>query len=261
VDKIRVIISKEWAEVFKNRLVLFSVIFLPMILLALPLITLATTGGMDSAQLSGGDEIPIASTLCQDLEESECMQVYLLDIFTLLFMILPVSIPISIAAYSVVGEKSTHSLEPLLATPITTAELLVGKIVAAVSPAVVATWTAYLIYVIAVRFMASEVVYDRVLDPLWLLAIFVVGPLLTILSVCAAMMISSRVSDPRTAEQLSAVVILPLILVVVGQSAGLFIIDRQLVVLAAIVVVLLDVVLVFLTVKLFQRETILTRWK
>ena len=75
------------------------------------------------------------------------------------------------------------------------------------------------------------------------------------------MMISSRVSDPRTAEQLSAVVILPLILVVVGQSAGFFIIDRQLVVLAAIGVFLLDVVLVILTVKLFQRETILTRWK
>jgi ABC-2 type transport system permease protein len=261
VDKIRVIISKEWAEVFKNRLVLFSVIFLPLLLVAMPLVTLATTSGLDGGQLSGGDEIPAAAALCQGLGEGECMQVYLLDIFTLLFMILPVTIPVSIAAYSIVGEKSTHSLEPLLATPITTPELLAGKMLAAIIPAVVATWGAFFIYVIGVRFMVGSAVFARVVDPLWLVAIFIVGPLLAVVSVCAAMMISSRVSDPRAAEQISAVVILPLILIVVGQSAGLLIVDRQLVIIGAIIVFLLDIVLVFLTIKLFQRETILTSWK
>lgn len=261
MDKIRTIISKEWAEVFKNRLVLFSVLFLPLMLLALPLITIATTNNIDGGQLSSSSDFPAAAIQCQGLAEDECMQVYLLDIFALLFMILPISIPVSIAAYSVVGEKSTHSLEPLLATPITTVELLAGKMLAAVIPAVVATWTAYTIYIVSVRFMVRPEVFDRVLDPLWLVAIFIVGPLLTVLSVCAAMMISSRVSDPRTAEQLSAVVILPLILIIVGQSAGLFILNRQLVVLAAIAVFAIDIILVILTVKLFRRETILTRWK
>lgn len=261
MDKIRTIIGKEWSEVFKNRMVLFSVIFLPLLLLALPLITLATTSGLDGGGISGGDEIPAAEALCQGLEEAECMQIYLLDIFALLFMILPISIPVSIAAYSVVGEKSTHSLEPLLATPITTSELLTGKMLAAIIPAVLATWAAFLIYVVAVRLMVTSTIFARVVDPLWLVAIFIVGPLLTILSVCSAMMISSRVSDPRAAEQLSAVVILPLILIIVGQSAGLLIIDRQLVILVAIVVFLIDIVLVVLTIKLFERETILTRWK
>ena len=261
MDKIRTIISKEWAEVFKNRLVLFSVIFLPLLLLALPLITLATTGGLDEGQLSGGDEIPGAAALCQGLSSGECMQIYLLDIFALLFMILPVSIPVSIAAYSIVGEKATHSLEPLLATPITTSELLAGKMLAAIIPAVIATWSAFLIYLVAVRLMVTSVVFARVVDPLWLVAIFIVGPLLTVVSVCAAMMISSRVSDPRAAEQIAAVVILPIILLVVGQSAGLLIIDRQLVIIGAIIVFLLDIVLVILTIKIFQRETILTTWK
>ncbi|HUS94903.1 MAG TPA: ABC transporter permease subunit [Patescibacteria group bacterium] len=261
MDKIRTIISKEWAEVFKNRLVLFSVIFLPLLLVALPLVTLAITNGLDGGQINGGDEIPVAAALCEGLGEAECMEVYLLDLFALLFMILPVSIPVSIAAYSVVGEKSTHSLEPLLATPITTTELLAGKMLAAIIPAVVATWIAFLIYLIGVRFMVNSAVFSRVIDPLWLVAIFIVGPLLTVLSVCSAMMISSRVSDPRAAEQIASVVILPIILIVVGQSAGLLIIDRQLVILGAIVVFLIDILLVFLTINLFQRETILTRWK
>ena len=32
MDKIITIIGKEWAEVFKNKMVLFSVLFLPLIL-------------------------------------------------------------------------------------------------------------------------------------------------------------------------------------------------------------------------------------
>ena len=46
-----------------------------------------------------------------------------------------------------------------------------------------------------------------------------------------------------------------------GQLAGLFIINRQLVLLSALVLIVLDAILVYLAVRLFQRETILTRWK
>jgi hypothetical protein len=45
MDKIITIVRKEWAEVFKNKMVLFSVIFLPLLFAALPLIILFSTGG------------------------------------------------------------------------------------------------------------------------------------------------------------------------------------------------------------------------
>ena len=95
----------------------------------------------------------------------------------------------------------------------------------------------------------------------WLLAILIVAPLLTLLAACVAVIVSSRVSDPRVAEQLSSVVILPLILLVIGQAVGLILIDRQMMLWLALVVLLADVVLIYLAVRLFQRETILTRWK
>ena len=263
MDKIQTIIRKEWAEVFRNRLVLFSVAFLPLIFIALPILTIVTAGGIEGAAMDelGEGGIPGADALCQGMGAAECGQIFLLNIYGLMFMILPVAIPVTIAAYSIVGEKTTRSLEPLLATPITTSELLTGKALAAIIPAVVATWASYLIYVGLMRFLASATAFSYLLDPLWLIAIFIVGPLLTLLAVSVAMMISSRVSDPRVAEQLSMVVILPLILGIVGQSVGLFLFDRQLVVIAAVVVALLDAVLLFVTVQAFQRETILTRWK
>jgi hypothetical protein len=42
---------------------------------------------------------------------------------------------------------------------------------------------------------------------------------------------------------------------------GLILIDQRTILIMAVVVALLDVVLMYFTIKLFQRETILTRWK
>lgn len=263
MDKIWTVVGKEWAEVFKNRLVLFSVAFLPLLFIALPIITVIGAGGLEGAAMEefGEGSIPGADALCQGMDAAECGQLFMLNIYGLMFMILPVAIPVTIAAYSIVGEKTTRSLEPLLATPITTLELLAGKGLAAIIPAVGVTWLSYVLYVVIMRFLVSPAAFGHLLDPLWLIAIFAVGPLLTLLAVSVAIMISSRVSDPRVAEQLSMLVILPIILGIVGQSTGLLLLDRQLVLLVGGVVLLLDAMLLYLAVQAFQRETILTRWK
>ncbi len=263
MDKIRTIIDKEWAEVFKNKLVLFSVAFLPLLLTALPIIMLVTTQNLTPEEMTVSSSTPdeFFGDTCLGLNEADCTQVYMLNIFTLMFMILPVMVPVTIAAYSIVGEKTTRSLEPLLATPITTMELIVGKAAAAVLPAVAVTWISFGIYLVSARMMTNATVFARIIDPMWLLAVFLVGPLLAVLAVCAAMMVSSRVSDPRTAEQLSGAVVLPVILVMMGQSFGLFLLSQELILVTAVVLVFLDAILVYLTIKMFQRETILTRWK
>lgn len=261
MDKVKTIIGKEWSEVFKNRLVFFSVAFLPLIFIALPVVTMMATGGM-SAEEAGLDEaFPAADSLCVGLTAAECGEVYFLNLYAFMFMILPVAIPVTIAAYSIVGEKTTRSLEPLLATPITTTELLAGKALAAIIPAVAATWLSFGLFTVIMWFMVSPAAFAYLLDPLWAIAIFIVGPLLTLLAVSIAMMISSRVSDPRVAEQISMLIILPIILGVIGQSAGVILIDRQFVLVVALAVVIIDAVLVYVGVQAFQRETILTRWK
>jgi ABC-2 type transport system permease protein len=209
---------------------------------------------------NSADIMQIFGEQCRGLSEFDCGQYYTLSLFTLMFMILPIAIPVTIAAYSIVGEKTTHTLEPLLATPITTVELLTGKALAAIIPAILATWLSFAVFLLGVRLQASDAVFSRVLDPSYLLAIFVLGPLLALMAVCFAIITSSRVSDPRVAEQLSALIIVPLILLVVGQSVGLILINRQIILLLTAVVGLLDLLLIWISVRLFQRETILTSW-
>ncbi len=263
MNKIKTIVRKEWAEVFKNRMVLFTVIFLPLIMVALPLGTLAATNNWSEefTESSDPESLEFFGELCVGLSELDCTQVYTLNLFTLMLMIIPVTIPVTIAAYSIVGEKTSRSLEPLLATPITTGELVIGKVIAAVLPAIGATWLAFGIYVLGARIMVPDHIFSYVVAPMWLIAILIVSPLLTLLSVAIALMVSSRVTDPRVAEQLSALVILPLIMLILGQSVGFILIDQQVITIMAVVAAILDILLLYFSVKIFQRESILTRWK
>lgn len=263
MQKIKTIIRKEWAEVFKNKMVLFTVAFLPLILTALPLGILISMGG-DEGIAGATTEMPEQfNALCPaSLNSGECFQVFMVSQFMIMFMLLPLAIPATISSYSIVGEKTTRSLEPLLATPITTTELLIGKSLSAAIPAIVATYAAFAIFALGAWIIVpNKALFLALLDARWLLAVFVVGPLMALMAVAISVMVSSRVNDPRVAEQISMIVILPLLAVFFGQIAGLFVLNRQLVLAAAGVLLVLDAVLMRLAVRLFQRETILTRWK
>ncbi len=262
MNKIKTIIRKEWAEVFKKRMVLFTVIFFPLFMSALPLIILYAMGG--SSANSANAELPAQfQEFCKaSMTAGQCMQYYIVSEFMIMFMMIPLFIPVNIAAYSIVGEKTTRSLEPLLATPISTAELLAGKNLASVIPAILATWAGFGIFAIGSWIITGGgALASALLDPMWLLAIFLAGPLMAVLSVNFSIMVSSRVNDPRVAEQVSAVVILPIVAVFLGQISGLFILNSTLIWILCLALVFIDVLMVYFAIRLFQRETILTRWK
>jgi ABC-2 type transport system permease protein len=266
MKKIRTIILKEWAEVFKNRMVIFTVAFLPLLMTAIPLGIIYSTRGIASANGNAiNNQLPsgVTQSMCPSgLSGSDCFQVFMISEFMMLFMLVPVAIPVTIAAYSIVGEKTTRSLEPLLATPITTIELLVGKCLAAVIPAILATYAAFGIFAIGAWILvANKALLLAILDARWLIAIFLVGPLLALLAVVFSLMISSRVNDPRVAEQISMVIILPVLGGFFGQVAGLFVLNKQIISVVAFVMVALDAIMVYLATRVFQREQILTRWK
>ncbi|MGZ3951582.1 MAG: ABC transporter permease subunit [Flavisolibacter sp.] len=267
MNKIKTIVRKEWAEVFKNRMVIFTVAFLPLLMTAIPLGIIYGTRGSSSASTgaSGNSAFPAGMTqsMCPNgLNSQDCFQVFLVSEFMMLFMLVPVAIPVTIAAYSIVGEKTTRSLEPLLATPITTVELMVGKCLAAVIPAIIATYGAFGVFALGSWIIvANKTLLSALLDARWLVAIFIVGPLLAVMAVTFSLMVSSRVNDPRVAEQVSMVVILPVLAGFFGQVAGLFVLNAKIISIVALVMLGLDVLLLYLTTRVFQREQILTRWK
>lgn len=263
MNHIRTIISKEWADIRRNKLV-FSVVWgVPLLMAAIPIVMLILMSRVpvsqsDYAELGG----VLKNPLFAGMSPTEAMQSVLASNYLVLFLMMPLMVPVTIAAYSIVGEKVTRSLEPLLATPVTITELLLGKGLAAAIPGVITAWLSYGIFLIFARiFSVSDRVFSVFVDPMWLVAMFILAPLLTIMAVSVGVIVSSRTSDPRAAEQLGSLIILPLMILFIGPLAGFIMLNATTFWISAAIVALLDVGLMYLGVKLFQRETILTRWK
>jgi len=262
MERIKTLVDKEWAEAFKNRMVLGTLVFMPLIFMIVPLLQLALMRNIPASQLKQVPQAIMAVCQLQNFTPSECMQGFLVNQFLLLFLLIPLAVPVTIASYSIVGEKSTRSLEPLLATPTSTTEIIVGKALASVIPAIGATWLAFVVFLIGARFfVASDRVYALFMNPMWFVAMLLLAPLLTVLSVNVAIIISSRVSDPRAAEQIGMLVMLPILLLFFGAIFGVIPLNTMTMLLLGGMTLLVDIGLVALGVRLFQRETILTQWK
>ena len=87
----------------------------------------------------------------------------------------------SVAAHSVIGEKQARTLEPLLATPVTTFELLAAKVIGAALPGIALMAACFAVYVGAVAIFAERGVWMMLLTARSLALVFVMGPLAAVL--------------------------------------------------------------------------------
>jgi ABC-2 type transport system permease protein len=263
MNHIRTIIEKEWAEVFKNRMVILTLTLLPMLFTLLPLVMLSVMDNAMGDMSAGTADVPAGFLeACVGLNAGECMQIYLVNEFLIMFMLMPIMIPITIAAYSIVGEKTTRSLEPLLATPISTVELLAGKCLAAAIPAILVSWAAFGVFLLALPLIGvSDGVRAYIGGPTWLLGILVAAPLMAVAAVNFSLYVSSRVNDPRVAEQISSVIIVPLMAVLFAQLTGVIVININFMLITIAALILIDIGMIYLGASIFEREAILTRWK
>jgi ABC-2 type transport system permease protein len=186
----------------------------------------------------------------------------IVNFLMMFFILIPVIIPTVIASYSFVGEKLNRSLEPLLATPLTDSELLTGKTLSIFVPTMLATWVAFIPFAIIVDLVAGPGLgFTPIPDALWLLAVFVLGPLFCILSILLSVMISARVTDVRSSQQIGGLIVLPVVVFFVVAISGLVTLNVAFMLLFIGIVGLADVGVFFLATKVFAREEILVRWK
>jgi ABC-2 type transport system permease protein len=187
---------------------------------------------------------------------------YILPAFSFLFVLGAALLPVGIAAYSLIGEKVQKSLEPLLATPTTDEEILVGKSIAAFLPALATNLVGALIFTTLVDLFTYKTL-GSLYYPNWdiVIIVFLLGPLASLLSVGYNVLISSRSNDVRSAQQLGALIILPLAVVyLLSEIKVLDLTTNNLLIIAACLAAI-DLIVFFLVKATFQREEILTKWE
>lgn len=261
------VMENEWAQLVRNRVVVYTTTVPTVLLVALAVsvLILLRFVEVDSEELQKASAglltsvPPVSDSLFQGADK---MRATLLSPFLVLFQVIPLVVPITIASYSIVGEKQQRSLEPLLATPIKTWELLMAKALSSAIPGLLSTWWGFAMFILAGRLLATEPIYSHLLlSPTWLLGIVLLAPLFTFCAVALGIIISSRVKDPNSAQQLGSLLILPVIGLLVAQVSGMVEIDVTTIVSIAVGVTLVDLVLITIAVRLFGREEILTGWQ
>ncbi|MDO8484285.1 MAG: ABC transporter permease [Candidatus Limnocylindrales bacterium] len=257
---LRTILRREWAETARNRLLMATILVPPMILTVAP-IALSGAVGERALPAEFTSQILAQRPEWAAFTPKELAGAFTVQQFLAFFLLMPAYIPLSIATFSIIGEKQARTLEPVLAAPVRTVELLTGKAIAALVPGVLAGWLTYLAFASLASVVYGPNLFGVVTDPSWLVGVFVLGPAVGLSSVVAGVIVSSRVNDPRVAQQIGGVIIVPIVGVTLLQATGTVLVGAAGYLAMAGIVLIVSLVGLRVGVALFDREAILTRWR
>ena len=234
--RIRAVMHKEFREYLRNRFILYTMGTLPLVFTALPVLSLFRIS-------DATDPTTIRTQV---------------GITLLLLLVIPVVLPATIAAYSVIGERDQGTLEPLLTTPVSREEFLLGKSLAATIPTVGVAYLFFIVLVVAIRLGASSEVAHDVWQPSWFLAELLFAPLLALWSVWVGTAISARSSDVRVAQQLGTLASLPALILPLLMSLQVFQPTATVAVVIALALAVIDVAAWRIVSRMFDRELLIT---
>ena len=204
----------------------------------------------------------VDSQLIGQDDEFKRLEDIMFNVLLILLIMIPVTIPTVTASYSFVGEKVNRSLEPLLATPITDLELLVGKSVSIFAISMAATWIAFMVAILMVDVMTFPVLgYYPLPTTYWIVGIVLLAPGMCLMSILTNVLISSKVNDVRVSQQIGGVVVLPVLIFFFSSFAGFLSMGILPLVLFTIAIFLGDAAILVLSLRVFRREEILVSWK
>jgi ABC-2 type transport system permease protein len=261
------IATKDLAVVRRSKAVMLPLVIVPTILvLLLPAIAVFAPsfvnlpGAGDLGALLERMPETLQASLAPYTPEQRLVVLMLVYLFAPLYLIVPLMVASVIAADTFAGERERKTLEALLHTPTSDAELVLAKLASGFVPAVLVGWGAFLAYAVVVNASAWPVM-GRIFfpTPMWWVLALLVGPGVAALGLGATVLVSARVATFQEAYQIGGVVVLPLVLLIVGQAAGVVFLSTTFVAVLGVVIWLLAGALLAFGLRTFRRGELLAR--
>ena len=272
IRNVLTIARKDWLEVRQNKTAWIPMLIVPVIfVVVLPLIfTLllpALNVSPEDVMNSDADityfieRMPAQLSQYVDLQKPmESMIVVMLGImFAPMFLIMPLMFASTIAAESFAGERERKTIEALLYTPASDADLFVGKLIAAAVPSIGITWASFLVYTLILN-LIPYAAFQRFWFPLptWWPLIFWITPALAILSIAVTVLISARVPNFQGAYQLSSSLVILVVALFAGQLSGFLYLSVGVELLLGALFWAAAFFLVYLAVQTFNRASLIS---
>ena len=230
------ILRKELRDYRRSRFVIRTMAAAPVLFITLPLIQLlVANASADTADLN----VRIGLSL-------------------LYMLVIPVTVPSVVSAYSVVGEREQGTLEPVLVTPIRGEELLIGKALAVFVPTLVIAYAVFGIFLAAAALFAHPVIASAIYAGTHVLVQLLFTPLLAGWAIWVGIAVSARSTDVRAAQQLSVLgSLLPLVIVAL-MSLDVITVSTPLAIGLAAALLAFDLLAWRVVAAMFDRERLVT---
>ena len=265
------IARKDLKEVAQNKVAWGPAIAIPLIFaIIMPILFVAVPQFMpvDDLQRELGDVQtlmknlpPAVKTIFTGLKLEQMFVIYMTAfLLAPMFLMMPLLFSSVVGSDSFVGERERKTMEALLYTPATDMELFLGKVLAAVIPAITLSWLTYLVYIIVVN-VASYGMFERIWFPLptWWPMMFWLTPAFALLGISATVLISSRVKTFMEAYQLSGSLVVLVLGLVIGQLSGVLYLGVGAVLLIGTLIWIVDAILIYISVRTFKRSMLITK--
>lgn len=178
--------------------------------------------------------------------------------FGLLFLVIPLMVSSIIAANSFAGEKEKGTIEGLLFAPVTDLELYFAKCLASFVPAILVAVFSFLVYTVVIDILTFSI-FKTLLLPniLWLTIVFWLTPVVSFFGLGVTVFVSSKVRGYQEAQQISGIIVLPIIALLIMQISGVLFFSGKVIFCIGLLFLILDAILIILGSKLFNGEKIL----
>jgi ABC-2 type transport system permease protein len=262
--------KKDLMEVRQNQGAWVPMLVVPLIFIIIfPMIFLVLPGQLHLSEDAFGTGAQL-KTMLQNmppemtrnfagLDNLQAMSLFMLGyMFAPFFLIIPLMFSTIIASESFAGERERKTLEALLYSPASDADLFLGKVLAAGVPAVAITWLSFFIYTLEMNIFGNRL-FGGFWFPLpsWWPLIFWVAPAIVVFGIAFTVLISIKVQTFMAAYQTSASTVLLVLALVVGQISGVLYLSVGVGMLLGLFVWLVDGVLVYFAIRSFNRSRLL----
>ena len=242
---------------------LFFTVLFPAVFAALPQLT--EMAGVPLPVDSMDDLVrrfppELLSALSQYTPTQRMVVLMVVYYFAPMNLILPLMVSSVVAADSLAGEKERRTLEALLYTPTSDAELFVAKMLSAWLPALAVAWGGFILYSVVVN-VAAWPTFGYVFFPTgmwWILALWV-APAIAGVGLGCTVLISARVNTFQEAYQLGGLVVLPVVALMVSQGSGALYLGPIFVFILGLAAWIIDAGLLWFGMLALRRNVLLSR--
>jgi uncharacterized membrane protein SpoIIM required for sporulation/ABC-type transport system involved in multi-copper enzyme maturation permease subunit len=166
----------------------------------------------------------------------------------------PITVSLIIALESFVGEKERGTIEPLLCSPLKDWQLFMGKSLAGTAAPLVTSYIGITVYMIGLHF--QHIAFP---DINRIAQTIILTTVQAFLMVSGAILISTQATSVRASSLMASFIIIPMALLIQGESVLLFWGTNQVLWWAVLGVIILAILLARVGIAHFQREALLGR--